>query len=299
MDDLLTLKGQEDALKYFNYLKLCVDKDIYYTREINIIKNDFIYHNVAPIVEKSTKNDTVILTNCDKDDINLLNMINEFINLYPYKTRIVNINDFNFSGGCLGCLNCAFDGKCVYKDGFDNYLRSEIQNAKAIVYAATIKDHSLGASFKLYDDRQFCNGHRAVTMGMPIGYILSGIYSCEGNLRIIIEGRANVGHNFLSGIASDESHNNKEILLSIKRLSDSLIYSIDNKMLLPQNFLGIGGMKIFRDLIYLMQGMMKADHKFYKEHNFYDFPQKKKGMKLKMKLIGFLMSKPKIRKKVQ
>jgi hypothetical protein len=35
-------------------------------------------------------------------------------------------------------------------------------------------------------------------------------------------------------------------------------------------------MKIFRDLIWQMQGMMKADHKFYKAHNQYDCPQKKR-----------------------
>ena len=40
--------------------------------------------------------------------------------------------------------------------------------------------------------------------------------------------------------------------------------------------LGVYGMKIFRDLIYIMQGLMKADHKFYKEHGIYDFPQKQK-----------------------
>ena len=37
-----------------------------------------------------------------------------------------------------------------------------------------------------------------------------------------------------------------------------------NKLSRPANFYGVGGMKIFRDLIYVMQGLMKADHKFYK-----------------------------------
>lgn len=58
----------------------------------------------------------------------------------------------------------------------------------------------MGASFKLYDDRQFCNGHRTVTMGMPMGYIISGNLSKEENLKVIIEGRANVGGNYLAGV---------------------------------------------------------------------------------------------------
>lgn len=48
-------------------------------------------------------------------------------------------------------------------------------------------------------------------------------------------------------------------------------------------FLGVDGMKIFRDLIY----QMRADHRFFKSHNQYDFPQKHWRMgneKLKAKM---------------
>ena len=57
-------------------------------------------------------------------------------------------------------------------------------------------------------------------------------------------------------------------------------------------------MKIFRDLIYQMRGMMKADHRFYKAHGQYDFPQKNKGTILKMYAVGALLSQPKLRKKM-
>ena len=160
--------------------------------------------------------------------------------------------------------------------------------------AFTIQDHSMGASFKLYDDRQFCNGHRTVTMGMPMGYLISGNYHEESNLQTIVEGRAQVGGNFLAGIATDESDPNGEI----DRLAGTLEWALGNQYTPPQNFLGIGGMKIFRDLIWLMQGMMKADHKFYKAHKQYDFPQKKRGTMLKMYLVGALISSPKIKAKM-
>ena len=58
-------------------------------------------------------------------------------------------------------------------------------------------------------------------------------------------------------------------------------------------------MKIFRDLIYLMQGMMKADHRFYKQHGIYDFPQKQRGKILLMKLLGGLLSIPSVRRKMK
>jgi hypothetical protein len=47
-----------------------------------------------------------------------------------------------------------------------------------------------------------------------------------------------------------------------------------------------------------MQGMMKADHKFYKSHGQYDFPQKKWPTMLKMYLVGTLISSEKIKAKM-
>ena len=57
-------------------------------------------------------------------------------------------------------------------------------------------------------------------------------------------------------------------------------------------------MKIFRDLIWLMQGMMRADHKFYKAHKQYDFPQKQRPKMLAMYLVGFLMNNKKLKAKM-
>ena len=207
---------------------------------------------------------------------------------------MINIREYPFNGGCLGCFGCAITGKCVHKDGFDEYLRKEIQTAESIVYAFTVKDHSMGALFKMYDDRNFCNGHRTVTIGMPVGYLVSGDLSKEENLKTIIEARAQVGSNFLAGVATDEVNPNAEI----DKLSSTLAYALERGYVPPQNFYGIGGMKIFRDLIWLMQGMMRADHKFYKSHGQYDFPQKKWPMMLKMYMVGSLLANEKLKAKI-
>ena len=159
----------------------------------------------------------------------------------------------------------------------------------------------MGTIFKLYDDRQFCNGHRTVTTGMPIGYIVSGNLSQEQNLKTIIKARAEVGGNFVAGIATDEVNDfDKENLpeFSIYKLVQNLIFALQNEYSQPANFYGVGGMKIFRDLIYEMQGMMKADHKFYKKNGLYDdFPQNKKGRIFGMYLVGLLNS-PKLQDKI-
>ncbi len=293
MDDLTTEKGQAEAKAFFDYIMFAAENKIF---EKAPEKQKEFTPVSATVPENSGEKsgDIVILTNCKEEDISLKAMIARFTAEMPRKCRVVNIAEYPFSGGCLGCFGCATSGKCVYKDNFDEFLRNEIQTGEAIVFAFSIKDHSMGADFKLYDDRQFCNGHRTVTMGMPMGYLVSGNLSAEENLRTIIIARADVGGNFLAGVATDERDTDNEI----DKLAKTLDYALKTKYTPPQSFFGIGGMKIFRDLIWLMQGMMKADHKFYKKHGQYDFPQKKRGMMIKMYLVGALISSPKIKAKM-
>ena len=293
MDDLLTEKGQKEAQDFFEYLCWSVENDYY--EAVSAPASTWTKMPVSvPECEVEKQGDVVILTDCEEDNTQLAAMIARFRAVLPRKSRVINIREYPFNGGCLGCFGCAITGKCVHKDGFDEYLRNEIQTAQSIVYAFTIKDHSMGARFKMYDDRNFCNGHRTVTIGMPVGYLVSGDYSKEANLQTIIEARAQVGSNFLAGVATDEINPDSDI----DKLAQTLTYALEHKYVPPQNFYGIGGMKIFRDLIWIMQGMMRADHKFYKSHGQYDFPQKKWGTMLKMYMVGSLLANEKLKSKM-
>lgn len=293
MEDLLKKSGQTDAEKFFDRFLWSVEASIY-TQEKTGEKTPFLPVNATlpPSFdeEKDKSKDILILTDCTDEASSLQSMINRFQAVLPYQTRVVNIEKYPLMGGCLGCFRCAVSEKCVYKDGFDKFLREEIQTADAIVYAFTVSDHSMGVRFKMYDDRNFCNGHRTVTVGMPVGYLVSGEYSKEHNLRTVIEARCETGGNFLCGVATNEESPDNEI----DSLAKTLAFALQTKHTTPKNFWGVGGMKIFRDLIYQMRGMMRADHKFYKKQGIYDFPQKKKLTSLKMYLVGFLLSNEKI-----
>ena len=293
MDDLLTEKGQKEAMAFFEYLCWCVENNYF---ELPSAPETTFAKMPVTVSQCDTQKqgDVVILTDCEEDNSQLAGMIARFRAKLPRKTRVINLRAYPFNGGCLGCFSCAVSGKCVHKDGFDAYLRNEIQTAESIVYAFTVKDHSMGALFKMYDDRNFCNGHRTVTIGMPVGYLVSGDLSKEENLRTIMEARAQVGSNFLAGIATDEIDPDREI----DKLANTLAYALDHQYVPPQNFYGIGGMKIFRDLIWQMQGMMRADHKFYKAHGQYDFPQKKPGRMMLMYLVGALLANEKLKAKM-
>ena len=292
MEDLLSQKGQQEARDFFEYVLWSVKNNSFEPVSAISTAPKHVPVTVPKAAEK-TEGDIVIVTDCRKEDVQLQRMIDRFRAVCPRKTRVENIREYPLRGGCLGCFNCAITGKCIYTDGFDDYLRNTIQTAEAIVYAFSISDHSMGARFKMYDDRNFCNGHRTVTIGMSVGYLISGNYAEEFNLQQIVEARAQVGSNFLAGVATDEENPDEAIDL----LSQRLCYALEHKYVPPQNFYGIGGMKVFRDLIWLMQGMMRADHKFYKTHGQYDFPQKQWPKMLAMYGVGALLANPKLKAK--
>ena len=294
MEDLTTKKGQQEAASWFSHFLWSAENRYFepYFPVSNAEKSVPVTATEPVCGEKS--GDVVIIADLKPEDTQLAGMVERFRAKLPYATRVVNIREYPFQGGCLGCFRCAVSGKCIWKDHFDEFLRNEIQTADAMVYAFTISDHSMGSRFKMYDDRQFCNGHRTVTIGMPVAYLISGNLSQEENLRTIIEGRAQVGNNILAGIATDEMDTDA----AIDRLAASLTYSLQHKNTGPQNFYGVGGMKIFRDLIWQMRGFMRADHKFFKSHGQYDFPQKKWPQSLAMYLVGAMMANPKVHNKL-
>ncbi len=331
MEDLLQKKGRREALAFFHHVLWSMKQD----RLAAAAGTDDTGTGAAMLRKDGAagaaalrKGDTaaaarpqpqrriVIVTDLSGNSDRLNALTGSFTDALSHlgcSWEIVDLHEFPFSGGCLGCFHCASDGKCIYKDGFDTFLREKIQTADATVYAFTIRGHSMGYRFKLYDDRQFCNGHRTVTMGKPVGYLIDGDLAAEPDLRLLIEARAQVGGNHLAGIvnitdAADPTGNmaatgiagtGSMTGMTPARLAAELDYAIRRHYSQPANFYGIGGMKIFRDLIYQMQGLMKEDHRFYREHGFYDdFPQKKKGTILGMYLVGAMMNNKKLRKKL-
>ena len=286
MEDLLKKEGQKEALDFFRFVRWNM-------------KHDFC---------KPCDKKVVIVADLPKqEEASVLpEMIDCFREACAASCEVVNIREFPFRGGCLGCFHCAADGTCVYKDGFDRFLRENIQDSDAIVYAYTIRDHSMGSRFKMFDDRQFCNGHRTVTMGKPVGYLIEGDLTGETNLQTVMEARAQVGGNYLAGTVcsgpgpeqQEKQQIRQQVKKQIRQMADTLDFAMSTGYNPPKNFYGVGGMKIFRDLIYQMQGLMKEDHRFYKEHGFYDFPQKKKGMVAGMYLVGAMMTNDNLRKKI-
>lgn len=136
--------------------------------------------------------------------------------------------------------------------------------------------------------------------GHPIGYIISGIYSREENLHTIIEARSQVGGTYLTGIVTDESDKPVSVETKIDNLVRNMTFALENRITAPMNFYGVGGIRIFRDLIYVMRGLMQADHRFYKTHGIYnDLPHRQKKRIIQMMFVGLLMKFPSVQKKMK
>ena len=295
MSDMPTKEGQKALSAFFDHLLYQIRHKLGQVRTERF--SGFLpmsCSEAVPVDKLETQKPVVLITDCAPEDKCLRSMIERFKNRMRLPVKEVNLREICIKGGCLGCLKCVVSEKCVYNDHFDEFLRNEIQTGRAMVVAFTIKDHSMGSLFKRYDDRQFCNGHRAVTAGMPMAYLVNGPLSEEANLSMVLHARPQNGGNILVGIASNETDPDREI----DNLCKELLYAIKYQNKKPLNFYGVGGNKIFRDLVWEMRGLMKADHKFYKETGMYDFPQKQKGNTIAMYLVGLLMGSEAVRKKM-
>ncbi len=223
-------------------------------------------------VTKDSGRKIVLVTDAAEGDSNLQRMTETFLSAVTGEVEVINLHELNMRGGCLGCLNCIYEGICMYKDGVRDVVEGKILPADAVVYAGSIRDRYLSARWKMFIDRMFYNGHRPVIGEKPTAWMISGPLKQIPNLRQTLEAYSENPRSRNVGIVTDECEDSGETTALIKALADDLMWAIDVGLSKPPSFLGVGGHKVFRDLIYSMRGIFKADHEFYRENRMYDFP---------------------------
>ncbi len=226
----------------------------------------------APTAKTGTRTITVV-TDLDEDDSNLAHMIEAFRHHAAHPVDVLNLREIGMKGSCLGCLRCIYDGTCVYKDGFAEAFDQRIQTADVLVFAGTLRHRYLGSVFKTYFDRNFRNGHRPILHGKPMGWLLSGPLRQLPNMRRILEAKNEVQRSPRLGIVTDEQRDEAAITAHIVELASAVDRWAEEPWIRPASFLGVGGRKIFRDLMYAMRGLVRADHLYYRREGLYDFPQ--------------------------
>ncbi len=244
----------------------------------------------------------LLITDENPGDENLLRMTQRFVEACGGPVEVVRLADARIKGGCLGCLNCGYDNSCVYgaSDDMQSLYNDKIKNAGIIVFAGALRGRFLSARFKTFIDRRFQNTHQPQMAGKQIAYLISGPLGQNHNVVEVLQAIAELDQANLAGFVTDEPADSAAIDAMIDGLAQRLAALAEAGYVPPQTFLGVGGMKVFRDEIYgPLRTVFRADHRFYKKHGYYDFPQKNTGMRLANLLMGALSRIPQFRKKMQ
>ncbi|MBN2431108.1 MAG: NAD(P)H-dependent oxidoreductase [Acidobacteria bacterium] len=244
-----------------------------------------------PAMEDTPKGDggtIALLTDAGPADHNLRRMTEVFQRVSPLPVEVKHLDDFTIRGSCLGCCSCCFDGQCVYEDEFRTIYDDFLRPARAVVLAGTIRDRYLSACWKMFWDRSFYHGHKPALTGSQLGFLVSGPLRQLPDLRQVLDALGeSVG---LAGVVTDEDADPARVTALLAGLAARLARPDGAIALRPGTFLSVGGMKLFRDMVYSAPYIFRDDHQYYRRAGLYDFPTRKPGQRMRNMVMGWLMN---------
>jgi multimeric flavodoxin WrbA len=261
-----------------------------------------VYIPVTPAAAVNTVGKRVlILSDREYSGDNMDRMIKQIRGAFGVNAKYINLSSVDIKGGCLGCCECGFDYRCIYtgKDGFIDFYNEEVKKADIIIFAGEIRDRYLSAKWKQMFDRAFFNTHTPTLTGKQAGFLISGPLREISNLREIIQAYFEWQGANLADIVTDES-SPADIDNLIDNLAAKLVKFSDSGYVPPATFLGVGGMRIFRDDIWgRLKFVFQADYKYYEENGIFDFPQDDgKAIEINAKMIA-LTDNPDMRENIR
>ena len=241
----------------------------------------------------------VILTDSLDQKSNLGKMIARFKDSFSSEVEVIDLNGLDIKGGCLGCLHCGYDYTCRYGDGFVEFHDSKLRPADVLVFAGCIVDRYLSSKWKQFFDRRFFKTHTPSSSGKQIGFLISGPLGQLPNLRQILEAYTEWQRANLVDFVTDEHEDSATLDALLQSLAVRLIHCAHHNYVRPSTFLGVGGMKVLRDDMWgRLRFPFQADHRFYKEQGFYDFPHKDVRARVMNFVLMLLTKIPSVRREI-
>ena len=302
MYDLLREKERKELITFAENFFQAIESKIPTLKSFQPL-TDRKFDYVPGRAEEKIKTDkkVILLTDCTDPQTNLGRMTEKLRSSFLNGIEVVNLYDIDVKGGCLGCIQCGYNYECTYtgKDEFIEFYNTRLKTADVLIFAGTIQDRYLSSRWKLFFDRGFFNTHTPSFMGKQMGFIISGPLGQLPNLRQIFEGYVEWQQANLVDFVTDEYGDSLQIDATLQNFARRLISLSEKHYVKPRTFLGVGGMKIFRDDIWgKLRFPFQADHGFYKRHGLYDFPQRDYKTRIIVTLLMLLTKIPTMRKEI-
>ena len=301
MQDLIDEKGRKKLEAFSYFFTDMAEKDVKTPRySAPLPEYNFSYKPAAEPRKKIPLNKKITLIT-DSEEGNTGNMIRKLKDCLFGDIEVVNLTKIDIKGGCLGCLKCSNNNVCSYsgKDDYIEMFEHVIKPADILILAGSIKDRYLSSTWQRFFDRSFYNTHKPLLNNKHLGILISGPVHYIPHTTEILQGFFQVEGSHVIDIVTDESRDSKHIDELIYGLAIRLASCAELDYIMPSTFLGVAGLKIFRDDI--MGGLrvtFRADHKFYKKNKLYDFPQRNPLKNILNTLGYFITGIPFVRKKM-
>ncbi|MCX7634412.1 MAG: hypothetical protein N2Z74_01545 [Syntrophales bacterium] len=112
-------------------------------------------------------------------------------------------------------------------------------------------------------------------MDRQLVFLLSGPLGQLPNLVEILTTYAQFQQANLAGMVTDEVGDSDRLDALLREAARRALARAELGYRMPPDYRGVGGMKIFRDEVWgKRRFVFQADHRYYKRHGYYDFPQK-------------------------
>ena len=229
---------------------------------------------------------------------NLQRMVERLCACFAEPPEVVNLNQIKMRTGCMGCIQCALDNVCAFRDADDVYgVYQKLVAADIVIEAGTVHDRYLSARLKTFWDRGFFNNHVPILVGKQVAFLVSGPLAQIPNLRQTLQTMPELGQANLAGIVTDECGDSARLDALLEQLARRLLRCAEQGYVHAPTFLAKGGHKVLRDEIWAsLRFVFHADHKYYKEHGLYDFPRRSLGIRLTEAWYRLLLHIPGFRK---
>jgi multimeric flavodoxin WrbA len=302
MYDLLTEEGRKQLAQFGQQFLDAIEKRAATQRQYPpLVHREFSYQPELPPSRVSTAGKKVVILHDERaTDSNLARMVARCRDTLQGEVSVVNIHDIDMKSSCQGCLRCSTNYECVYagRDGYSDFYKSTVMTADVLIYAGRMVDRYLSARWKMFFDRIFFNTHTPVLVDKQVALLVSGPLGQEPNLMEIFRGFFAFQGANLAGVVTDECGDCAELDRVLDQLMATALAYAQAGYVRPQTFLGVGGMKIFRDDIYgRLRMIFPADHRAYGRTGVYKtFPQAHLRMRLANTFAAPIVNLPPIRK---